>query len=114
MAQLAHRVSRIEDFIRSLREGRTEISATTITALSHAEAGSYGHHEQSASGTEDQSSPMKLVSTAVNSSENETTESDNSEDIIDGMAAVQFQNEQDPGFFGKNDSFLLYSVHRLN
>jgi hypothetical protein len=110
VAQLEHRVSQIEDFIRSLREGRTEITATTVAKPLHEETVSYRHHGQSTSSTEQQFSPIDLPSSsAVKPSESETSELDNSEDVIDGMAAVQFQNEQDSGFFGRATTFYIRS-----
>lgn len=113
MAQLEHRVSQIEDFIHSLREGRMEIPTTTIKSHFH-EAGSYGRQGQSTSNTGHQTSPLRLVSSAVNSAGDATRELDNSGDVIDGMAAVQFQDEHDPGFFGKGNISLPLSVRQLD
>lgn len=97
---MEHRVSQIEDFISSLRQGHAETTATTIFTPFHEEADIFGRHGQSAISTEHQPSSTRLVSSVVISSGNETPGLDNSEDAVDGMAAVQFQNEQDPGFFG--------------
>jgi hypothetical protein len=104
VAQLEHRVSQIENFISSLREGRTEVTTTTITTPLHEETGLSWHHGSLASSAEKQSSAL-ITSSAVNQNEHGTHELDNSEDVIDGMAAVQFQDEQDSGFFGKGDNY---------
>lgn len=98
MAQLEHRVEQIEEFIRLLREGRADIAATTNL---HQGTNSDKQHEPSTSTIYDhQSSPAKLSSWAATPNENEVDEADNSEDFMDGMAAVKFQDEQDSSFFG--------------
>lgn len=115
VAQLEHRIEQIEDFIRPLREGRTEIPSVKPYAI-HDQADPPRQHEP-AEATERRYT-SKVPPQAVNPNDSEIGEIDNSENSIDGMAAISFADEEDSGFFGgyshpgSRSMSLKLSTHR--
>ncbi|KKA20471.1 hypothetical protein T310_5522 [Rasamsonia emersonii CBS 393.64] len=96
VAQLEHRIEQIEEFIRPLREARAEASLAKPYAL-HDETNLPRQHEASAG--VDRTSTSQVPPHAVNANGPEIGEVDNSENSIDGMAAINFTDEEDCGFF---------------
>ncbi|KAL1963182.1 hypothetical protein VTN77DRAFT_8615 [Rasamsonia byssochlamydoides] len=101
VAQLEHRIEQIEEFIRPLREARAEASLTKPYAL-HDET---RQHEASAG--VDRTSTSQVPPHAVNGNGPEIGEVDNSENSIDGMAAINFTDEEDCGFFGPSSNIAF-------
>jgi len=110
VAQLEHRVEQIEEFLRPFREGRSELPIP-VKSFSLSLENDIGRTNGSSVAASERSAADKLPSHDVNhtnhSAANEMGEEDTSEDSIDGMAAINFQHEQDAGFFGRLLRLLL-------
>lgn len=94
---MEHRIEQIEDFIRPFREGRAEIPSVKPYAI-HDQANPAQQHEPAEA--MERRDTSKVPPQAVNPNDSEIGEIDNSENSIDGMAAINFADEEDSGFFG--------------
>jgi hypothetical protein len=97
VAQLEHRIEQIEEFIRPLRDARAETPLAKPYALHDGTTLARQHEASTGVG---RTSTAQVPSHAVPASGPEIGEIDNSENSIDGMAAINFTDEEDCGFFG--------------